>query len=194
MVIPVEHIIDTALLLAGESPRRCLYRQGDETDATLRRRLRASVLPAAARLLEEAPETVFDTWSFIDDESLRVDETGKGSVALPHDFLRLLSFRMSDWQRSVTVPLTASHPLEARLASPWRGVAATTRSPVCMIRTVGSGRELWFAGCRSAAATMLYGLYIPSPAIDTEGCIDIPEPLLLPLAARIAGGTPKPNN
>lgn len=41
-------------------------------------------------------------------------DTQTGYVVLPSDFLRLSSFRMTDWTRDVTVPLTPTHPFYNR--------------------------------------------------------------------------------
>lgn len=36
---------------------------------------------------------------------------GTGHVELPDDFIRLISFKMSEWKRAVTTPISEDHPL-----------------------------------------------------------------------------------
>ncbi len=58
-------------------------------------------LTAPVAMLSDAPQMAAGPITWGDGEY------ACGSVALPDDFLRLVAFRMSDWQRSVSAPIYA---------------------------------------------------------------------------------------
>ncbi len=181
MATDVELLIDMALRLAGESPAHCGY--GEEGGAlTVRRRLRQLVEPAAAQALREAPASVFATWRELDPEGVTVEADGRGYVLLPADFMRLLSFRMSDWRVAVERVDEARGACMGRL---YPEAYASPSRPLCRLGQRPEGRVLLFAGSRSPAATLAQGLYVAQPRIDRRGTIEVPEELLAAIAGKM---------
>ena len=181
MATDVELLIDMALRLAGESPAHCGY--GEEGGAlTVRRRLRQLVEPAAAQALREAPASVFATWSELDPEEVTVEADGRGYVLLPADFMRLLSFRMSDWRVAVERVDEARGACMGRL---YPEAYASPSRPVCRLGQRPEGRVLLFAGSRSPAATLAQGLYVAWPRVDRRGTLEVPEELLAAIAGKM---------
>lgn len=97
---------------------------------------------------------------------------GPGSVILPTDFLRLVCFKMSDWDHPVFVPISETDPLYAVQRSRFGGVRGNPQKPVCAIVTRNTGLHLEFYSCaEDADATVAMASYIPLPAltIPSEG-------------------------
>lgn len=79
---------------------------------------------------------------------------GVGSVSLPSDYLRLISFQMSDWSRAVASSISPSSPYYARQWSAYVGVRGNASRPVVSL----SGDTLEFFSCTSSSevATLRY--------------------------------------
>lgn len=101
---------------------------------------------------------------------------------LPADFLRLLWFRMSDWQHNVTEPL-AFGAEEHRLhrCDPVRG---RRRFPAVAIRQTGPVRRLEIYGSSAQAAVAEFG-WLAVPAV-TDEYIVLPRGLLSALCMKLA--------
>ena len=134
----------------------------------------------AAAIMETPREQLDDFSTFGRDVAFTTG--GAGYVMLPDDFLRLVSFRMSDWSRSVT-EAAAEDSFTARLqTSPWTPLHGRPHRPVCVLRQRGVGRVLDFYTCRSAEATVEEGIYIARPRISPTGYIRLPSASLSPAA------------
>lgn len=69
------------------------------------------------KFLDEAAETVLNLLplhlippSDFSDQSQDARSDGSGLIQLPDDFLRLSSFKLAEWDRAVTVPISKSNP------------------------------------------------------------------------------------
>ncbi len=165
----------TGLVLAGlgESPSPTSAFAGEEEGLSLRR-LAIEVAPEAASLaIMEAELEELDDFSHFGD-SVGWLGGGAGYVMLPPDFLRLVSFRMSDWSVSVTSAVAPDSPLFRLQSLPCRGVRGQPSRPVCRLLQRGVGRVLEFYSCRSQEATVKEGLYIARPFLDAEGYLRLP--------------------
>jgi hypothetical protein len=114
-------------------------------------------LTAPAVMLSDAPPmaTGAITWG----------ERTCGSITLPNDFLRLVAFRMSDWQRVVTSPIYESDADYSMQRSKYTGVHGNTIKPVVAIVEAGNWRKLEFYSCDSDTATVAVAKYIPTPVV-----------------------------
>lgn len=101
---------------------------------------------------------------------------------LPYDFLRLLWFRMSDWQHCVTRPL-AFGAEEHRLHC-CDHVRGRRRFPAVAIRRTGKVSRLEIYGSSAQAEVAEFG-WVAVPAV-TDDYIILPEGLLSPLCAKLA--------
>lgn len=95
---------------------------------------------------------------------------GGGYILLPEDFLRLVSFQMSDWSRAVSVAITEDNPLYARQSSRYGGIRGCPQKPVVALVPYSTGLALEFYSCTMGdSVTVKKGTYIPMPTIKDEG-------------------------
>lgn len=121
---------------------------------------------APVYLLEEGHS--FDTAIFWEDK-------GSGMILLPDDFMRLIVFKMSDWERSVYEAISVADPTYQLQHSRYKGIRGNTQKPVCAIVNRAVGKALEFYSCNSEAAYVQQASYLPYPTIDEDGGIDICE-------------------
>mgnify|MGYP003213579236 FL=1 len=69
---------------------------------------------------------------------------GSGWVLLPDDFMRLIAFRMSDWERTVYEAISVDDPLYAKQSSRYKGIRGNVQKPVCAIVNRAEGKALEF--------------------------------------------------
>lgn len=102
---------------------------------------------------------------------------GAGYVLLPDDFMRLVSFQMSDWSRQVSVAITEDDPLYAQQQSRYPGVRGCPQKPVVAITNQPVGHYLEFYSCTGGeSVSVKRAQYIPMPRIE-NGRIEICEKL-----------------
>ena len=112
---------------------------------------------------------------------------GPGSVVLPADFLRLICFKMSDWDHPVFVPIEETDPLYAVQRSRFGGVRGNPQKPVCAIVNRSSGLTLEFYSCAADSnAAVSMASYVPIPTVSS-GAIEISD-LLVPAVIYQAAG------
>lgn len=109
---------------------------------------------------------------------------GSGEIALPHDFLRLMTFKMSDWDYGVTAMVREGEPLYSRQYTRFPGIRGNPQRPVVTVSNrpndamAPSGLVLEFFSCTLGPAVRIErAVYIPLPTIDSNGQIDISERL-----------------
>lgn len=114
--------------------------------------------------LIESELTFGETVTWVDDSS--------GFVALPDDFMRLVMFEMSDWEKpvyAVTLPGTKEYDMQK---SRFKGLRGTTQRPVCVLATRQEGKVIEFYSCKDDEATINTATYLPLPTIS-NGSIGI---------------------
>lgn len=169
-----------------EDVRTCLDRNkvdtslivdGDEDTLSLNDIIVSKVVEAVERVESEAPYYLLEQGYNFDNESEAVywEDQGSGWVLLPEDFMRLVVFEMSDWERPVYVPITPADPKYARQHCRIKALRGTAQRPVCAIAVRPEGRVLEFWSCKSEDAVLSRAVYIPQPKIDEHGGVDISE-------------------
>lgn len=94
---------------------------------------------------------------------------GPGSVPLPSDFLRLVCFKMSDWDHPVYTPIYEDSPMYAMQRSRFGGVRGNPQKPVVAIVMRSAGARLEFYSCAADSnASIAEAAYIKMPAIVGE--------------------------
>lgn len=88
-----------------------------------------------------------------------------GRMTLPEDFLRLVVFKMSDWSRAVTVPISETDPLYAQQSSRWAGVRGNPQKPVVAIVPSSNGLVLEFYSSKSGSVAQ--ATYIAMPKVES---------------------------
>lgn len=138
-------------------------------------------LEAGARIAErDAPAYLLDSGKPLSG-SITFNENvgiGRGRMKLPDDFLRLITFKMSDWDRAVTEPITESDALYGLQSSKHAGIRGNPERPVVAIVHEPTGLVLEFWSCTGGeGVTLQRGRYLPIPRIKESG-IEICEKLL----------------
>ena len=155
---------------------------GDVDTLTLEKILERKIVPASHIVTREAARHLLDGGVAF-GESVRWDVRegyGSGSIPLPNDFLRLVSFQMSDWSYPVINAITEDDPMYALQHSRDGGVRGNPQKPVVALsqQPVGKGLEesgLWleFFSCAAGEGTFVKrATYMPIPKI-IEGYITI---------------------
>lgn len=131
----------------------------------------------AVRFVEAtAPYYLLDAGAAFPSETVTWDSQagyGPGSVPLPSDFLRLVCFKMSDWDHPVFNPILETDPLYAVQRSRFGGVRGNPQKPVVAIVARSGGQVLEFYSCAADSnASVAQAQYIKMPAISS-GNIDI---------------------
>lgn len=148
-----------------------------------------SKIEDAARFVESrAPAYLLDSGRTLDQSivyDLKVG-IGRGRMKLPPDFMRLISFKMSDWKRAVVNPILESDPRYLLQSSDFPGLRGNPERPVVAIINEPSGLTLEFWSCKDGQNVRLQrGRYLPFPRIS-EGRIELCQKLYRPIVLQSA--------
>lgn len=121
-----------------------------------------------------------------DDASTTIPDTQYHmlEIAVPSDFLRLVTLQMSDWSRPIQT-LVGEDSAEYRKQSN-KYLMGTPQKPVgALVHRNGTGVIELFS-CLSSTATVLYAQYIPEPSISgTTPSVSVVSTLKYPCLNRI---------
>ncbi|MDO4929637.1 MAG: hypothetical protein Q4E59_00730 [Bacteroidales bacterium] len=146
-------------------------------------------LPIAARIVESSASFhLLDSGRAFGD-SIRWHSyagLGSGEILLPDDFLRLVCFQMSDWDRAVTTVVREDSELYAMQQSRYPGVRGNPQDPVVAITSQPAGLVLEFYSCTAGSDVFVRrARYIPIPRV-VDGNIELCEKLV-PAIVNYAG-------
>lgn len=150
---------------------------GDVETLALDRIILGNIVNAATYVERNAAQYLLDNGVPLEFVEVKWNDNGTGSMILPENFMRLVSFKMSDWEIAVTEPITDGNPIYAQQHSRYGGVRGNTQRPVVAIVKRPSGLLLEFFSCKDRDATVELASYIPEPYIDEYGNIEICERL-----------------
>jgi hypothetical protein len=91
-----------------------------------------------------------------------------GFTQLPEDFLRLVTFQMSDWSYPVVEAITETDPIYKQQNSRFAGIGGNPQRPVVAIVQHPIGLILEFYSCTSNDVAVKLARYIPVPRIENE--------------------------
>lgn len=98
---------------------------------------------------------------------------GSGRILLPDDFMRLISFQMSDWSMAVTTAISEDDPIYNQQKSRYPGIRGCPQRPVVAITTQPIGLVLEFFSCTGGSKVFVKrARYIPVPKIE-DGKIEL---------------------
>ena len=147
---------------------------GDVDTLSLDDIITSKVEEAVNRVHSTAPVYMLENGHNLDDNVCWADQCS-GWLLLPPDFMRLISFEMSDWERPVYQAIGCDNPKYALQRQPIKALRGTRQKPVCAIAVRPEGRVIEFYSCDSEDAYLRRGQYIPYAHIDSSGGIDISE-------------------
>ena len=154
-----------------------LVSDSDMDMLTLEDVIGSKILEAVERVECEAPYYLLEQGHNFDgaSEAIYWGDQESGLVLLPEDFMRLVVFCMSDWERPVYTPITPADPRYARQHCRVKALRGTAQRPVCAIAVRPEGKVLEFWSCKSTDAVISQAVYIPYPVVDEHGGVDISE-------------------
>lgn len=136
--------------------------------------IRSKIVEAVRRVEISAPAHLLEEGHTFGD-AVGWGKMGSGWTLLPDDFMRLIAFRMSDWERTVHKAISADDPQYQKQSSRYKGIRGNVQKPVCAIVNYAEGKALEFYSCNSEDAYISRASYLPYPKIDDNDGIDICE-------------------
>lgn len=136
--------------------------------------IRSKIVEAVRRVETAAPVHFLEEGHDFGD-AVYWGDLESGWVLLPDDFMRLIAFRMSDWERTVYAAISVDDPLYAKQSSRYKGIRGNVQKPVCAVVNRAEGKALEFYSCNSEEAYVSRATYMPYPHIDEDDGIDISE-------------------
>lgn len=151
-----------------------LLATGDMETMSLDEVIRSKVEEAVRRVETSAPTHFLEEGHNFGD-AVYWEDHESGRALLPDDFMRLIAFRMSDWERTVYAAISVNDPQYAKQSSRYKGIRGNAQKPVCAITNRPEGKALEFYSCKSEDAYVAIATYLPYPHIDEDEGIDISE-------------------
>lgn len=175
MIYKVRRIIrDVRVAIDENKTSEQLIAEEDIDTLSLDEIVRSKIVEAVRRVVTEAPIHLIDGGEPFGDAIFWRDQCS-GWTLLPEDFMRLVIFKMSDWERPVYEPITESDPQYQLQFSRYKGLRGNPQKPVVAIVSRAEGRVLELFSCKSEDATVEQAVYVPLPKVDCAGGINIPE-------------------
>lgn len=151
-----------------------LLNESDIDTLSLEEIIRSKIEEAARRVETAAPVHLLEEGHSF-GEAVFWEKYESGWVLLPDDFMRLIAFKMSDWERTVYTAISADDPEYLKQSSRYKGIRGNVQKPVCAIVNRAEGKALEFYSCNSESAYVSRASYLPYPKVDEDGGIDISE-------------------
>lgn len=172
MIVDLAQLVrQTRLALDEDSSAEKFITESDERALSLDRLIASKMEDAVRRVQSGAPVELLERGHTFGD-ALCWTSDGCGWVELPDDFMRLVVFEMSDWERPVFSTITAGSAEYAMQRSRFAGIRGCAQRPVCAVVTRAEGKALEFYSCKDSTATVVQAAYLPYPKIK-DGKIDI---------------------
>lgn len=103
---------------------------------------------------------------------------GRGVIKLPDDFMRLVCFQMSDWERPVLEATEEGSVVADMQHSRYAGIRGNPQRPVAVVAHYSTGLHLEFYSCKSGENVKLTrARYLAYPRIGVSNQIEICEKL-----------------
>ncbi len=175
MIKQVEDILkDVRVCLDRNETGNALISTGDEETLLLDDIIRSKIVESVDSVHMAAPYWMLEQGHNLEG-SIHWGELESGYVLLPDDFLRLVVFEMSDWERPVHEAISVLSPEYKLQRSRIKALRGTAQRPVCAIVVKPFGRVLEFYSCKTEGSTVSRAVYIPKAEIDANDGVDISE-------------------
>lgn len=142
---------------------------GDIDTLSLDELIRSKICDAARAVEQQAPTYLLDRGEPFADSIKWKGQVGigMGSIHLPDDFMRLVSFQMSDWSRAVTTAISEDDPQYELQSSRYPGIRGNPQKPIVAITAQPIGLVLEFYSCTAGENVFVRrARYIPYPRIE----------------------------
>lgn len=177
--VAVDELIKEVRIALDENASQTEYIKTNADNLELDDIIKAK-LPEAARDVTETADV-----ELLEPETMKTELTrtdGGGKLSVPEDFLRLVSLKMKEWNRSVTV--VAGEGSDIELMQRNKYTRGTAMKPVCVMAFDASGKKvIEFFGAGSAID---WALYMPIPVVE-NGYLPISRLLRQAIVRRTAG-------
>lgn len=144
---------------------------GDADSLSLDEVIRSKIETAARSVVLAAPSRLLGTGIPFGESIGWHGAAGHGSgyVIVPDDFLRLVIFQMSDWDRAVYDFITPDDPKYNLQSSRYSGLRGNPQKPIVALTNSSVGRMLEFYSCSGGEEVCIkQASYIPEPQILGE--------------------------
>ena len=167
-VYQIDKILEDVRISLDMNSSSDMLAQINDTDTlSLNEIIKSKIIEGVKMVHCSAPIHLLDEWEDFGN-NLYWGELECGHVLLPDDFMRLVSFRMSDWNRAVYNAITPDNPEYQKQSSRFKGIRGNCQNPVCAITVRPEGKTLEFYSCRSNSASISEALYLPYPAVEKD--------------------------
>lgn len=169
---------DVRVVLDENAISDALIADADTDTLTLDEIIKSKVLDAVRRVEIDAPSYLLEGGHHFGDAvywSRNESFEGVGCTLLPDDFMRLVVFEMTDWERPVYSAISTTDPEYEQQRSRFKGIRGNVQKPVCAIAIRPEGKVLEFYSCNDNDAKVSKAVYLPYPSIDEYGGIDLCE-------------------
>lgn len=175
MIYQVKDIVqDVRIAIDQNMTSEQLIATEDIETLSLNTLIRSKVEEAARRVISSAPAHFIDSGIAINGKVTHRKATQSGWIHLSDDFMRLVIFKMSNWERPVYQAISAESPRYAMQFSRFPGIRGSVQKPVVAITRRSEGLALEFFPFIPGAG-IEQSLYFPFPKIDELDGINIPE-------------------
>lgn len=175
MIYPAAEIVkDVRTVLDNNNLSEALLADEDIDTLCLNEIIKSKIESAAEIVELAAPAELLENGHNF-GEAIYWGKYGSGWILLPGDFMRLITFRMSDWERTVDKTISSSDPEYKKQSSRYKGIRGNIQKPVCAIASRPEGKVLEFYSCKNNDAYVSQAIYLPYPRIDEAGGVDICE-------------------
>ena len=175
MIYQVQKIIrDVRIALDENETSIALTGLGDIETLSLDKTITSKIEEAARQVETVAPVHYLEEGHTF-GESICWCNDGSGYILVPDDFMRLVAFRMSDWERTVYQTVSVTSAEYRCQTSRYKGIRGNPQKPVCALVSHPEGKALEFYSSHNDKAYVHTGLYLPYPVIDRNDGIDICE-------------------
>ena len=187
MIVQVDEILkDVRVCMDRNRVDEALLDDADADTLTLDELIKSKVEEGIDMVHREAPYHMLEQGHTFGD-AIHWGELESGWILLPDDYMRLVVFEMSDWEKAVYEVMSVADARYAQMRSRVKALRGTAQRPVCVLGVRPEGRVLEFYSCKSESATVRRGIYTPYTRIDDDGGADISELCYESAVYRIAG-------
>ena len=158
---------------------------GDTDDSDMDTLIRSCINDAYRFVINAADLSMLEGKQ-LSDASLTIDDELIAHVALPGDFLRGISLRLSSWQSAASDIITEDTPEYRMQSDPY--ACGTWQQPVAALVHTSTGREVELYKAKSSHDSLRSFIYAPRWDSSSES-IDIPDQLSEAFIYYVAGLT-----